>query len=163
MKFWIDTEFDDSGGKLDLISLAAVSEDDREFYAISSDFEPGKVKPWVKDNVLPHLEARDSDCWRPLHEIGQAFLAYVGEEPAEFWSYNPTYDWYLITWHCFAGWDNLPSNWPFECWDLGQWAWHLGSPTLPVQQQGAHHALADAHFHRQIYEFLAQYEKQYKK
>ncbi len=154
MRFWIDTEFDDSRPAVDLIALAAVSEDNREYYAVSTDFDPARVKPWVKENVIPKLGSNNSDLWKSLSVMREEFLGFVGTEPAEFWSLNPTYDWYLITWNFFHGWDNLPSNWPFECYDLAQWAFHLGVKLPKMDDPEEHHALADAHYHRQLYEFL---------
>ena len=78
MKFWLDTEFDDSGGDLNPISLGAVAEDGREFYAVSTDFDPDSAKPWVKDNVLPLLEPRDSPVWKPPSTIAAEILSFVG-------------------------------------------------------------------------------------
>ena len=51
MKYFLDTEFNEFGG--DLISLALVGEDGREFY-IATDCEmPGE---WVKENVIPIIK-----------------------------------------------------------------------------------------------------------
>lgn len=159
MRFWIDTELHDNGKYIELISLGAVAADGREFYAISTEFDPAGVTPWVQQHVLPFLEPRTSPVWQPLSAIAEAFLAFVGDEPAEFWSYIATYDWYLVTRLLPDGLDGLPDNWPFECWDLHQWAWQLGHPQLPAHAGPVHHALADAHWHRQVYEFLAEYER----
>ena len=52
MRFWLDTEYYDDGKEVALISLGAVAEDDREFYAISTDFDPDAVKPWIKRECL---------------------------------------------------------------------------------------------------------------
>ena len=84
MRFWIDTEHDESAPEPILISLGAVAEDGREFYAISTEFEPATVKPFIKEHVLPYLEPRDSPVWKPLSTIASEFLVFVGEEPAEF-------------------------------------------------------------------------------
>ncbi len=159
MRFWLDTEFDDAGDEVELISLGAVAEDGREFYAISTAFDPATVKPWVREHVLPHLEPRDSPVWKSPSSIAEEFLEFVGNEPAEFWSFIATYDWYLLTRLLFGGLDDLPRNWPFECWDLHQWAWHLGNPPLPSRDGLVHHALADAHYHRRVYEALAEYDR----
>lgn len=48
MKYYLDTEFNGLGG--DLISLALVSEDDRELYVALDCPNPGD---WVAKNVLP--------------------------------------------------------------------------------------------------------------
>lgn len=151
----MDTEFDDSGENVELISLGAVSSDDREFYAVSNEFDPETVKPWVRQNVLPLLPPRDSGLWMPMDEIKKRFLEYVGEREVEFWSLNPTYDWYLVTWHFFGGWDHIPSGWPYECFDLRQWAFHLNVSIPKRDVKDEHNALMDARHHREIYDYLA--------
>ena len=67
----------------------------------------------------------------------------------------------------FGSLDHLPSNWPMVCWDLHQWAWHLGASKVYPQLQPPfseddeiHNALTDAHLHRRIYDHLAEYENQ---
>jgi hypothetical protein len=159
MKIWFDTEYHQGGRTLDLISLGAVAEDGREFYAISTEFEEAALDPWVKEHVLPHLELRSSPVWKPLSAIKEEFIQFVGPEPPEFWSFVATYDWLLILQMFPGGMGGLPENWPMECWDLNQWAWHLGSPELPEHTGQVHHALADAHWHRQVYEFLLGVER----
>jgi hypothetical protein len=51
MKLFIDGEWNSFGG--DLISLALVSEDGREFYEVLGCDNPD---PWVAENVMPKLE-----------------------------------------------------------------------------------------------------------
>lgn len=51
MKMWIDTEFNGFGG--DLISLALVSADGKEFYEVLECAAP--VEPWVQIHVMPYL------------------------------------------------------------------------------------------------------------
>lgn len=48
MKHFLDTEFNGMGG--DLISLALVSDDNRELYLATPCYSP---VPWVAENVLP--------------------------------------------------------------------------------------------------------------
>ena len=43
MKFFYDTEFIEDGTTIDLISVGVVGEDGREFYAVSTEFDPGKA------------------------------------------------------------------------------------------------------------------------
>ena len=151
----------DRGPRRDL--TGAVAEDGREFYAISTEFDPDSAKPWVKENVLPHLEPRGDPVWKPRAAIAKEFLAFVGDEPAEFWSLIATYDWYLVTRLLFGGLDDLPSNWPMECWDLHQWAWRLGNPEFPSFEGLPHHALRDAHYHKRVYAFLVDYERKHRR
>jgi hypothetical protein len=55
MKFWLDTEFIDDGKTIELISIGIVSEDGREYYAQSCEFDLDKISEWVQENVLPSL------------------------------------------------------------------------------------------------------------
>jgi hypothetical protein len=52
MRIWIDTEFNDFKGEL--ISIALISEDGREFYRVLECKNPSG---WVAENVIPVLNA----------------------------------------------------------------------------------------------------------
>lgn len=45
MKYWLDTEYDDSASQVVLISVGVVAEDGREFYAVSTEFDATAVSP----------------------------------------------------------------------------------------------------------------------
>lgn len=51
MRYYIDTEFNGSGGQL--LSLALVREDGTHFYEVLHAHE--LILPWVKDHVVPHF------------------------------------------------------------------------------------------------------------
>ena len=53
-KFFLDTEFKEDGKTIDLISIAIVSDDGREYYAISKEFNLLKAwrDKWIRENVL---------------------------------------------------------------------------------------------------------------
>ncbi|MGB0973238.1 MAG: hypothetical protein ACPGVG_20135, partial [Mycobacterium sp.] len=53
MRYFYDTEFIDNGRTIELISIGVVAEDDREYYAISTEFDPERAGRWVRKNVLP--------------------------------------------------------------------------------------------------------------
>jgi hypothetical protein len=53
MKFWLDTEFNEYLGEL--ISLALVAQDGREWYGVRHTTE--SVGAWVREHVLPVLGA----------------------------------------------------------------------------------------------------------
>lgn len=69
MNIYIDTEFNDFGG--DLISLAMVDENGREFYAVLNCQNP---TPWVAENVIPVLGQRFASL-RILQTRMEAWLA----------------------------------------------------------------------------------------
>lgn len=55
MRYFLDTEFIDSGQDIDLISIGIVCEDGRELYLQSIDFAPHMANDWVRGHVYPHL------------------------------------------------------------------------------------------------------------
>lgn len=55
MRYYIDTEFHEDGRIIDLISIGIYSEDNRSFYAVSSNFNPDICDDFVKENVLPFI------------------------------------------------------------------------------------------------------------
>ena len=151
-RFWFDCEFID-GETLDLISIGMVSEDDIQYYAVSSDFDPAKVNQWVKDNVLTvlHTDARISN-----DRIREDLIKFVGNkcEP-EFWSYCGAYDWVILC-RLFGGMKCLPLNWPNYYRELNHWADDLGVTNLPPMKiHTRRNALYDARWHREIWNQLS--------
>jgi 3'-5' exoribonuclease-like protein len=55
MRYFLDSEFSDTGRTIDLISIGIVSEDGRELYLQSCEFYTATVSPWVEEHVLPQL------------------------------------------------------------------------------------------------------------
>lgn len=160
MKYFIDTEFAETGGKpvptIDLISIAIVSEDGRPYYAVSSEFDYGNCNAWVQKNVFPHLTEHRT----PRFTIKQEVLDFVGSDPSpEFWGYYCDYDWVVFCW-LFGNMVELPQNWPMMCMDLQQWWIHLGRPDIkPPQPVNIHDALADADWNRAFYWKLHEYSQ----
>jgi hypothetical protein len=60
-RFYIDTEFADTGSTIELISIGLVCEDGRELYLQSAEFDPSKANDWIKENVFPHLQKCEID------------------------------------------------------------------------------------------------------
>lgn len=73
MKYFIDTEFIEKPGSIELISIGIVAEDDREYYAVSKDFNLTQV--WnqydLKKTNLPMSSYRDywlrDNVLKPIH------------------------------------------------------------------------------------------------
>jgi hypothetical protein len=57
VKIFYDTEFIEDGRTIDLISIALVADDDREYYAVASDapWERIRKHDWLMRNVVPQL------------------------------------------------------------------------------------------------------------
>lgn len=167
MRYWIDTEFIEDGKTIDLISIGMVSEDGREFYAENSEADFSKASDWVQDNVLHHLWSRcidrnEANKW--IRDGGKGGLMnrrgivsdlmvfVVGEKP-EIWGYYADYDWVVFC-QLFGTMMDLPKGFPMYCRDIKQLCDELGNPELPKQTKGEHHALADARWNKQAWEFL---------
>src|SRR5690242_17783704 len=55
VRYFYDTEFIEDGNTIELVSIGVVAEDGREFYAVSTEFDPGRAGSWVRANVLDKL------------------------------------------------------------------------------------------------------------
>lgn len=102
-KYFLDTEFIEDGKIIDLISIALVCEDGREYYAISTEFNPCNANDWVRENVLKHLPgaparskifrymgfSERSDrllCWTPrVINMGDPSVSPNEKEQAMLW------------------------------------------------------------------------------
>jgi hypothetical protein len=149
VRYFLDTEFIERPGLLDLISVAIVAEDGRELYAVSSECDHAEADEWVCANVLPKLPPRET--WIPRSEIAKAILAIVaGDDKPEFWAYFADYDWVLFCW-LFGRMVDLPKGWPMFCMDLKQSMVGRGltKSDLPkMSPDEEHDALADARWLR---------------
>jgi hypothetical protein len=152
MKFWFDTEFYENGETINLISIGIVAEDGRQYYAEAPFAEDNaSATEWLKGNVRPHLIGGAAvKTWSQLQD---EVVEFVGEKP-EFWAYYAAYDWVALC-QLFGTMMQLPHGWPMYCRDLKQWCDMLGNPKLPEQTSTEHHALADAKWTREAWEFLA--------
>lgn len=149
-KVWFDTEFIEDGRTIDLLSIGAVREDGAAFYAEFEEADHSKASDWVKANVLPKLMGGTARM--PRHTIAESFAKFCGEKP-EIWAYYADYDWVALC-QLFGTMMDLPKGWPMFCRDVKQLCVDRGNPKLP-EQTGEHHALADARWTRQAWEFLS--------
>ena len=152
MQYFIDTEFSENGphNPIDLISIGIVSEDGREFYRVSSEYDLRGINPWVAENVIPNL---DDNKKVKLSVIGKEILDFIGPEKPKFWGYYADYDWVVFC-QIFGSMINLPKGWPMYCNDIKQLCKELGDPKLPEQSSKEHNALNDARWNKLAYEFL---------
>lgn len=142
-RYYIDTEFIERPGLLQMISIGLACEDWRGFYAVSSEFDPGLADPWVHENVLIKLGAVP----RETHaEIRYRLLAFIGDTRPEFWGYFADYDWVCFCW-LMGRMVDLPKSWPKFCLDVRQEMNRYGvrKSDLPaIDKTVAHNALEDA-------------------
>lgn len=150
MRIWFDTEFIEDGKTIDLISIGMVREDGETLYLENSQCNLFRASPWVKENVIPHLQG--GIRLKNRHDIAWCVQKFAGEKP-EFWGYYADYDWVVLC-QLFGTMMDLPDGWPMYCRDIKQLCDMLGNPKLPEQGKGEHHALADAKWNRRAYEHL---------
>jgi hypothetical protein len=160
-KYFLDTEFiHREENQLDLISLALVCEDGREYYAVNAWIlsiwpEIYSIDPWVADNVFPHLEhySDHPEVYACTGEIAQHLVDFTVDTNPEFWAYYGSFDWVLLT-GLYGKMVNMPEHWPWYFYDLKVWADWVGVKDLPQQGEDEHHALYDARWDKQTYDYL---------
>lgn len=167
MKYFLDTEFIEYPGCIDLISIGIVAEDGREFYAESTEVDWSKASPWVIENVksqllwldgyVPGAAGNDvSEHVATKATIGATIKEFVTDPHPEFWAYYADYDWVAFCW-LFGTMLELPDGWPKFCVDLKQWNVQLGERKLPEQSGIEHNALADARWLRDAWIWIDEY------
>src|SRR3954449_2098383 len=75
VRFFYDCEFIEDGRTIELVSIGVVDETGREFYAVSTEFDPSRAIDWVRRHVLDKLPGPADSSWRPLERIRTDLLA----------------------------------------------------------------------------------------
>lgn len=131
MKLFLDTEFTGLHQNTDLISIGLISEDNRTFYAESTDFDSVNLEEWIKENVVENLRFNDEnnlikidsttkiwtdnysiDLKQNIKKIAFELKLWLNQfESVEIWSDCLAYDWVLFC-ELFGGAldKNLPNN-----------------------------------------------------
>ncbi|BBY97786.1 polyadenylate-specific 3'-exoribonuclease AS [Mycolicibacterium fallax] len=146
MRFFYDTEFIDDGRTIELISIGVVAEDGREYYAVSTEFNPADAGPWVRANVLPKLPSPASKLWRSRRQIREdleGFFGIDGPEPVELWAWVGAYD-HVVLAQLWGPMTGLPAGIPRFTRELKQLWDEAGRPPLPALPDDNHDALVDA-------------------
>lgn len=153
MRYFLDTEFIESGPEFPLIPLSVgiVAEDEREFYVVNEDAPLELASDWVRANVLPQLGGPKLG----IKQIGPAILRWMTDPKPEFWGYYADYDWVVLC-QLFGTMMTLPKGWPMYCRDLKQWSDQLGAPKF-ASPKGEHNALVDAKWNMRLYDYLKEF------
>ena len=165
MRFFIDCEFNaEIGPQIELISIGIAAEDGRNYYAVSSEFDPDKCSDWVKKHVFPKLGPEEfvtniipafPSIPKTLIEMRREIKEFVGTKQAQFWGFYAAWDWLLLGQHIMEGMLSLPANWRHLCMDVKQWQIQSGAPEFPpLPNTEAHNALNDAIWTRDYYKYL---------
>lgn len=149
MRVFFDTEFIEDGKTIDLISIGLVREDGEELYLISSEYDPSKANQWVLDNVLRYIPGNAERY--PKRHIADVIENWLWDIEPEFWAYYADYDWVVFC-QMFGRMIDLPKGWPMYCRDLKQLADDYDL-RLPEQKTGEHHALADARWNKDSFDY----------
>lgn len=151
MRFWFDTEFLEDGRTIELISIGVVAEDGRAYYAETPGSDVLAHKhDWLRENVWPHLLGPGAQKSR--ERIAADLITFMGEKP-EIWAYYADYDWVALC-QLFGRMIDLPKGWPMFCRDVKQVMDAAGVPRVPIPNAAEHHALADAKWAKQAWEYL---------
>ena len=145
MRFFYDTEFIEDGTTIDLVSIGVVDEHGGEFYAVSTEFDPGKAGPWVRDHVLDKLPSPADPAWCDRATIKSRLLKYLNRDRdrVELWAWFAAYDHVALA-QLWGDMPALPRELPRFTRELRQRWEDVGKPTLPPPPTDAHDALADA-------------------
>jgi len=149
MNYYLDTEFIEKPGSIQLISIGITDEKGNDFYAVSSEFNEADANDWVKENVISKLgnvERKSlaqikeelikylefsSDIKLLTNKDGRPYFGRRGKEQDEnhyievnkgeivFWGYFADYDWVVFCW-LFGTMMDLPQGMPMQCMDLKQ-------------------------------------------
>jgi hypothetical protein len=148
-RYFYDCEFIEDGRVVDLVSIGVVDEHDREFYAVSTEFDAARAVPWVRRNVLDKLPSPADPAWRSrerirhdLHEFLIEPLRADPTEQLELWAWYAAYDHVALA-QLWGAMPALPREIPRFTKDLRQRWDDLGRPPLP-EARGRHDALVDA-------------------
>ncbi len=144
-RYFYDTEFIEDGTTIDLISIGVVCEDGREYYAISTEFDPDRAGVWVRRNVLDKLPSPGDPAWRSRArikaELTEFFAAGAGEP--ELWAWFAAYDHVALA-QLWGAMPALPRALPRFTRELRQRWEDAEFPWIPDSGPDQHHALADA-------------------
>ncbi|QSB06332.1 polyadenylate-specific 3'-exoribonuclease AS [Natronoglycomyces albus] len=152
-RYFYDTEFIEDGHTIDLVSIAVVDENGREFYAVSTEFDPNKAIDWVRQNVLDKLPPPSSSLWMDRRTIRDRLYEFLVEpirngspnagDKIELWAWFGAYD-HVVFAQLWGAMPDLPRVLPRMTKDLRQRWDDLGCPPLPTAEANQHDALADA-------------------
>lgn len=145
MRFFYDCEFIEDGQTIELISIGVVGEDGREFYAVSTEFDPSRAIDWVRRHVLDKLPSPADKAWRTRNQIRDELLAFLlaADGPIELWAWMAAYDHVALA-QLWGDMRALPRTIPRFTHELRQEWERRGSPPMPPQPSDQHDALADA-------------------
>jgi 3' exoribonuclease, RNase T-like len=145
VRFFYDCEFIEDGTTIELVSIGVVDESGREFYAVSTEFDPDRAIDWVRRHVLDKLPSPAHPAWCSRERIRDDLLAFLLEPggQVELWAWMSAYD-HVVLCQLWGDMRALPRSIPRFTHELRQRWEDAGSPPLPAAPADQHDALADA-------------------
>jgi hypothetical protein len=173
---------------IQLVSIGMVREDGQELYRINADMSLPTIyrMDWLRKNVLPHLPVKvegeaggqailvwdaehpDYAKVKPRQDIRDDVYDFVigglATEPVpdpELWAYYGAYDHVVLT-QLFGSMAELPLGFPMMTMDLVQPMAGMDVTDIPgiaIQQGNEHHALDDARWTRDVYNWMIAYQR----
>jgi hypothetical protein len=145
VRYFYDCEFIEDGRTIELISIGVIAEDGREFYAVSTDFDPARAGNWVRKHVLDKLPSPSDQAWRSRAAIRQDLHAFFNEPrlPVELWAWYAAYDHVALA-QLWGAMPSLPRDVPRLTREIRQHWESAGCPAVPEPGPDRHDALADA-------------------
>ena len=144
-RYFYDTEFIENGTTIELISIGVACEDGREYYAISTEFDPARAGNWVRRHVLDKLPSPGDKAWRNRRVIRDELVAFfgAGDGDVELWAWYAAYD-HVVLAQLWGTMPELPRSIPRFTKELRQLWEDADFPVIPDSGPEQHHALADA-------------------
>jgi hypothetical protein len=145
IRLHVDCEFSDFLD-CDLISIALVADDGREFYGERSDYDDATCSAFVREAVLPQLGQHPGRVFtrEALRVALLGWLDQFASEPERFFCVDYGGDWDLLV----DLLDGVPPSWQGQL---------IGSPIdydrlerYSAEHRGRHHALGDARAQRYV-------------
>ena len=158
MRFFYDCEFIEDGVTIDLVSIGVVDERGREYYAVSTEFNPERAGDWVRSHVLTKLPLPSDPAWRSRTAIRRSLLEFftASGDRVELWAWLAAYDHVALA-QLWGPMPALPRALPRFTRDLRQRWEDAGRPTLPPPPSDAHDALADARYNLTRWQAIEQH------
>ena len=175
MRINYDTEFLENGRTIELISIALVADDGREYYAVNANMPMVEIAlhDWLMANVVPSLPLQNkifgldnpwgldlgSPLVKPHRVIAEEVSEFIRRIPdPELWAWYGAYD-HVVLSQLWGRMIDHPPWVPMWTNDLKQeWA-RLGRPKMPEQAEGEHNALQDARHNKRMGDFLITLEQ----
>jgi hypothetical protein len=171
VRVYFDTEFVDDGKTIEFISIGMIREDGKTYYAVTNNgvtINKAVKHDWLRKNVVNQLpitlgtgngwdwnfDHEDHKSVKSRTEIAADIKKFLGEVTnLELWAWYAAYD-HVVLAQIFGTMLQLPNGVPMWTNDLRQELHRLGNPRYIEQVEGAHNALEDAKWNRQLGMYL---------